>query len=176
MSERMLRAQVAQFHHRKERALAESLTRQHLFSDRPEVLTTVFRCEPVGEEASLAIGNLVILLPDAGALRAVYENAEVGRINGEGAVQLLEALSADSRASEMGMVVAEVVQTPALSGFFEVRVCKVASSSNEKGPPRGGASGQRSKAESKTTKCDQGGEQRGEQKPTSATIHTDGDG
>lgn len=118
MSERMLRAQVAQFHHRKERALAESLTRKHLFSDRPEVLKTAFKCEPVGEETSLVVGDLVILLPDGGSLKTVHDNVEVGRITGEGATQVLEALNADSRAG--GMAVAEVVQPPTLSGFFEV--------------------------------------------------------
>ena len=119
MSERVLRAQVEQFHYRKTRSMQEELLRKNLFSARPEVCSRAYRCEITDDKAGVAVGCGVLLLPedDDCSVKVVVAVTQVARICGETAVQLVELIKEAG-----GFIDATVIATGTISPSFEVRL------------------------------------------------------
>jgi hypothetical protein len=120
MSERVLRSQVEQFRHRKSRD-KDGIKRKNLFSNRLEVFSRAYRCEPSNDKATPLCGAGVLLLPDSSlsypSLKVVLGVTQIGRITGESIHSLLEVLGEVG-----GWIDATVSQVNSLSGSFEVRL------------------------------------------------------
>jgi len=120
MSERQRRGQVEQFKHLSDEAIQRSLKEKHLFSERPEVYSTSFRCKPVKDATSPNVNDRLILIARGAYYDVVHQGQSIARLEGNGARSLLEAQQVDPRSGSFLQAV--VAKTPGRSGYFDIRL------------------------------------------------------
>lgn len=118
MGEQFKSSHTERFRHQQDAAHEKELKRRTLFSDRPEVFTTLYRCRPVEPTTTLGPNALFFARDNNGALEIFAGGELIGRVEG-GAETMRNAFQKEPRA-EGFMKVRLHSQSP-LSGFFDIR-------------------------------------------------------
>lgn len=118
MGEQFKSRHTEQFRHLQDAAHERELKRRTLFTDRPEVFTTSYRCRPIEPKTVFAPETLFFARDNNDRLE-VFSGAElVGYVEG-GAETMREAFRKEPRAE--GFMKVRLHSQSSLSGFFEIR-------------------------------------------------------
>jgi hypothetical protein len=91
----------------------------HLFSDRPHVRETVYRCRPLEAELVVRETDLLWLCHLGGSdLALIRGHVQIGTVSGADADDWRDAFRSDLRAGNMARV--RLVEEPGLGGYFSV--------------------------------------------------------
>lgn len=128
MGEQFKRCHTEQFRHQQDAAHEKELKRRTLFSDRPEVFTTFYRCRPITPTMTLELNALFFARDNNGALEVFAGGELIGHVEG-GAETMRNAFQKEPRAE--GFMKVRLHSQSSLSGFFDIRCAENETQNND---------------------------------------------